>query len=360
MIRFRDPRINAGSISLKSYLLTFLFCNLLCGALVEIYSLLHANGYGEGHRETLTETLPIIFGIGGYILFASTLLFIAIIFWRRFFMIRKVEILSAAARKVSAGDYSVRIPPQRKDGKKDEFEVLYDDFNAMAEMLGKKTVLREDFLSNISHEFKTPLSIINNYITILQSGTLSRQEAELYMERIRLASVQLSSLIGDVLQISRLENGKAAVHKKHFDLSDQIVQTILSYDQVLTQKGIRLETDLGDGLMICSDEGLLGIVWSNLLSNAIKFTPDKGTIWIQAAACSGFVRVSVKDNGCGILENEQDRIFEKFYQADRSHSTKGNGLGLAMVKKIAELLECTIEIKSRPGEGSEFIMNIPC
>ena len=359
MRRPKDPRINASSISPKSYLFTFLFCNGLCAALVEIYTLLHASMSAFGQEETMAEAMAIALGIGGYVLFASTLLSMVILFWRRFVMLRKVEILNEAARKVSAGDYTVRIPPQRKDGKKDEFEVLYDDFNSMTERLGKKTVLREDFLSNISHEFKTPLSVINNYVTILQSGMLSEQESQEYMEKIRLASVQLSNLVGNILQISRLENWKVVVRRTSFDLSDLMARIILGFDQAMTEKKLHLETDLEEGLLLYSDEGLLGIVFSNLLSNAVKFTPGDGTIWISAAADGTSIRVSVRDSGCGISAEEKDRIFEKFYQADHSHSTKGNGLGLAMVKNILELLECGIDVQSEPGNGAEFILKIP-
>lgn len=359
MKRSGDPRINAGSISAGSYLLIFLFCNVICGVLLEIYARLHGDGMYPGHRETMEEAVHIALGVGVYILFASTLLFLVIILWRRFVMVRKVGILSDAARKVSAGDYSIRIPPQRRDGKKDEFEVLYEDFNTMTERLGKKAVLGEDFLSNISHEFKTPLSVINNYVTILQSGTLSPEESREYMERIRLASLQLSNMVGDILQISRLEKGKVAVQRTRFDLGDQLVQVILGFDQMLTEKNIEVEAELGEGILIDSDAGLLRIVWNNLLSNAVKFTPEGGMVRVAVFAEGDMVYVSVKDNGCGILPEDLDSIFEKFYQADHSHSTKGNGLGLAMVKNISDLLGCRVEVRSKPGAGAEFILGIP-
>ncbi len=260
---------------------------------------------------------------------------------------------------MAAGDYSVRIPPQRKDGKKDEMEVLYEDFNSMAQQLGEKKILREDFLSNVSHEFKTPLSVINNYVTILQSGTLSEAESREYLERVRLSSLQLSDMVGNILQISRLENGKITAKKEDYDLSEQLAETVLGFDRKLTENEIDLEADWDDEIGIFSDPGLLQIVWNNLLSNAVKFTPRGGSVRIAAERDGSGARVSFSDSGCGIAEQDINRIFEKFYQADSSRRTKGNGLGLAMVKEILDLLGCRIEIQSRIGQGSVFTIWIP-
>ncbi len=358
MKKSRDPRINASNITLRTYLSILLLCNVLLTTMLSLYTRLHEHT-GHGYHESLREWLPILLPIGGYVVAASFVLLGVVLLWRRHVMDHKILILSEAARKVAEGDYSVRIPPQRKDGKMDEFEVLYADFNTMAERLSGKTILREDFLSNVSHEFKTPLSVINSTITLLQSGTLSEEESREYMERVRLASTQLSDMVGGVLQISRMENGKVIPNEEEYDLSEQLIQTILNFDPQMAEKELNLETDLEPNLRIRSDAGLLQIVWNNLLSNAIKFTPEGGSIRVQAKKTEGEIRVSVSDTGCGISEGERTHIFEKFYQADSSHSTKGNGLGLAMVKNITSLLGCTVSVESEVGKGACFTVLLP-
>ena len=359
MKRERDPRINASSLSVKAYLLILLLCNMICAAMVQVYASIHTDGIGGNHRETLREAIPIMLVVAGYVVFASLLLSGLVVLIRYYIIHEKITVLNDAARRVAAGDYSVTIPPRRRDGKVDEFEALYMDFNSMTAQLARRAIMREGFLSNISHEFKKPLSVINNYITILQSDTLSPADQEAYLERVRAASAKLSDMVGNILQISRMENGKIAVERREYDLSEQLIQTVLSFDPKLSEKNIALELDCPEELRIVSDMGLLQIVWNNLLNNAVKFTPEGGTIKISAAAEAAAVQVCVEDNGCGIPEDELGRIFEKFYQADRSHSTAGNGLGLAMVKNIASLLACQIQVRSREGEGSEFIFTIP-
>ncbi len=355
----KDPRITAETMSIREYLLTLLICNMLSAVLVRIYSVVHDRATGTSHNETIQEILPLIAVVGIYVIVSSLILSFIFVMWRRSIMQSRMDILRDAARRVAGGDYSIRIPPQRRDGYKDEFEVLYEDFNTMADKLSGKTILREDFLSNISHEFRTPLSVINNYITILQTDTLTPEQRQTYMERIRVSSDKLSEMVGNVLQISRLENNKIIASRHPFDLSEQLVQTILDHDQELNEKNIELETDFKDGIIVCSDEGLLRLVWNNLLSNSIKFTDGCGLIRLSVREKKDKTEVSVQDTGCGISEEDQKRIFEKFYQADCSHATKGNGLGLALVKDICVLLECEIRVRSVPGKGSTFTVSIP-
>lgn len=358
-MKLRDPRINARSMSAKEYLLTLLVCNGLSAALIQIYATIHDGLLSSAPHQSIWQTPTLLLGVAGYVVFASVILSLIFVWWRRYILSCKIDVLSDAARRVTEGNYAVRIIPQRTDGRKDEFEVLYEDFNTMADQLEGKTILREDFLSNISHEFRTPLSVINNYITILQSDTLSEADRKMYMERIRLSSEQLSGMVGNVLQISRLENNKITAQYKTFDLSEQLVQTVLGFDQAMGEKRIELEADFDDGVMVHSDEGLLRLVWNNLMSNAVKFTPEGGTISVGIQQTDKDVRVTVRDNGCGISKEDQTRVFEKFYQADHSHSTQGNGLGLALVKNICGLLGCGIELTSKTGEGTFIAISIP-
>ena len=355
----RDERINARSMSSREYILTFLVCFVLSLSLLLIDQKLHAFFSLESRREFLTEMMPLFLFVGGYVLTASMILSLIFIGWRHLFLYRRIKILGDAARSLAAGDYAVRIPPQRKDGKKDEFEVLYEDFNEMAEKLEGKKILREDFLRGVSHEFRTPLSVISNYITILQSDTLPEEKRSEYLERIRLSSVQLSEMVGNVLQISRLENNRLKAVFCRFDLSEQLVMLILSYDQLLSEKSIELETDFEEGMFLYSDEKLLWTVWANLLSNAVKFTPEGGKISLHASVEEDGIKVTVEDNGCGIGQEDLPYIFEKFYQADVSHATRGNGLGLSLVKNILSLLGGRVEVSSKLSEGTTFVVFLP-
>ena len=359
MKKRKDPRINASNLSAKSYLVILLLCNIFCATLIKVYSSIHVHMGGVSHKETFLEAAPVALAVGGYVFLVSVVTSLIMVCWKRHIVRTKFGVLSEAARKVASGNYAVRIQPQRHDGRKDEFEVLYEDFNTMADYRERKTILREDFLSNISHEFKTPLSVINNYVTILQSGILSVEESDEYLERVRVTSGQLSDMVGDILLIGRLENGKILPEMKNYDLSEQLVQTILSFDHKLAEKNISLATEWKDSIQIHSDAGLLQIVWNNLVSNAIKFTPEHGQISVSITEKGKTFQVSVKDNGCGIPEKDLGRIFEKFYQADHAHATQGNGLGLAMVQSIVNLLDCRIFVNSKINEGTEFVLSFP-
>ncbi len=255
-------------------------------------------------------------------------------------------------------DFSVRLSSMRKDGKKDEFEVLFEDFNTMAEELSSTEMMKSDFIANVSHELTPPLAVIQNYATLLQSEYLPDEERRLYPKRISEASRRLSALVTNILQINRLENQKIKPALHPFNLSEALCRCILNYESELDEKEIELYIDLDQDLSLTSDENLLDMVWNNLLSNAVKFTPPRGKIRVMMQQEGDSATVKITDSGCGIDGKSIRRIFDKFYQADPSHATQGNGLGLTLTKRIIDLLEGEILAESMPGVSSAFTVKL--
>ena len=349
MKKKKDSRITARRTSLSQYVAYCAFLSVVGTGLILIYNDMLSNG---------ENVVLLVLASFTYLLLANVaFIYLAAYFRKRFFK-QPIERLSSAAQKVASGDFSVHIEPIRKDGKKDEFEVLFDDFNTMVEELRSVEMLKTDFVSNVSHEMKTPLAVIQNYSTMLQSDGLTNSERKEYCEKISEATKKMTELVTNVLQLSRLENQKISANKKTYSLSEQLCRCTLNFEQVLDEKEIELETDFDESIILNSDEQLLDIVFNNLLSNALKFTEGGGTVHITSKKENGLAVVSVADSGCGMTESEMKHIFEKFYQADTSHATQGNGLGLALTNRIINLLESEISVKSKTGQGSEFTVKI--
>ena len=271
---------------------------------------------------------------------------------------KPIQELRGAARRVAGGDFTVRILPQRGDGKRDEMEVLIEDFNTMVTELAANETLKSDFIANVSHEIKTPIAIIQNYAQMLESQHLTEQEKKEYIHTIVESSERLSGLVQNILRLNKMES-QAIVEKERFCLDEQLAECIIAFDEPFDEKELEVNINLDEGVYIVSDESLLSIVWNNLLSNAIKYTQEGGTIDISMKKYGeNGALVSVKDNGCGMSEEVVRRIFDKFYQGDTSHTSKGNGLGLAMVKRVVELLDAKISVESEPGKGSTFTVEL--
>lgn len=229
----------------------------------------------------------------------------------------------------------------------------------MAEELSSIEMLKSDFISSVSHELKTPLAQISNYASVLQSDGLSDKERKRYIEQIGESSRKLSVLVTNILQLNHLDNQKIQPKKERINISEQISECILGYDILLEEKDIQLDFDVSENLWVNADRELMDMVWNNLISNAIKFVDDQGEIRIYSQADETNIVVTISDNGCGMKEHEIAHIFDKFYQADTSRKTKGNGIGLSLVKRIIDLLKFTIEVESKPGVGSTFRISIP-
>ena len=266
--------------------------------------------------------------------------------------------ISAATKQVAAGDFTVRIEPIHDEGKEDYLDLMIHDLNAMIAELGSIETLKTDFISNVSHEIKTPISVIQNYARLLQSDGLTEETRQEYSAAISGAASRLSTLITNILKLNRLENQQIGLTGSSFDLSANLTECLLGFETVWEEKQIEIEPEIEDGVMIRSDPELLSIVWNNLLSNAFKFTEPGGTVGVSLKQEAGTAVVSVSDNGCGISPDEARHIFDKFYQGDTSRASQGNGLGLALVRRIIEMTGGEISMESGPGKGSVFTVKL--
>ena len=347
----KDNRVNASYISVKEYALYFLLLAAFSGFHMWIYNAMEHRGFFETNIRVAINMLGI------YVMVTAALSTSVIGLIRDRFFFRHIKKLSEAARDIARGNFSVRIAPRHKDGEKDLLDVMIDDFNTMAQELTSIETLKNDFVADVSHEIKTPLSVIQFYTTALQNDTIQPNERIEYTQTILEATQKLSTLVTNILKLNKLENQEIVSEAKSFDLSEQLRRCAISFADLMEQKSIRFEEDL-DEACVSYDENMLEIVWNNLLSNAIKFTSPGGTIIInlkiQDDSGQKFVIVSVKDTGCGMDEATKKRIFDKFFQGDMSHSKEGNGLGLALVKKTLDLLGGTVTADSTPGQGSNF------
>ncbi len=278
---------------------------------------------------------------------------------RRWYMVtRPVKRITAAAEKIMKGDLSVRIQPIRGASAQDGFNITIDYFNRMAKELSSIETLRTDFISNVSHELKTPLAIIQNYGTMLQQPGLPEEQRREYAKTVTDASRRLANLITNILKLNKLENQQIYPEREVFDLGEQLCECLLAFEDVWEEKSIELDTDIAEDVIIKSDRSLLSLVWNNLFSNALKFTPLEGCVSVRLKSSGDFAIVEVSDTGCGISPEVGRHIFEKFYQGDTSHATQGNGLGLALVKRVIDIVDGDISVNSEVGKGSVFTVTI--
>ena len=266
--------------------------------------------------------------------------------------------ISDATKQVAEGDFTVRIEPIHDEDKEDYLDLMIHDLNAMIAELGSIETLKTDFISNVSHEIKTPISVIQNYAQLLQADKLTEAERKDYSGAIYDAAQRLSMLITNILRLNRLENQQIRLAAEPFDLSEQLTGCLLGFETVWEEKQIDINPEIEDGVIISSDRELLSIVWNNLLSNAFKFTEPDGTVSVSLKSEEEAAVVCIADTGCGISPEAVRHIFDKFYQGDTSHASQGNGLGLALVKRIIDMTGGEISVKSVPGEGSTFIVKL--
>lgn len=272
---------------------------------------------------------------------------------------RPMRELSAATEQVAKGDFSVCLKPVRRFNKKDYVDHMFEDFNRMVEDLASIETMKNDFISNVSHEIKTPLAVIQNYITALQEDGLSDDKKRAYMETLFASTQRLTELVSNILKLSKLENQVIEVNVKPYNLSRQLSECILQYEVLLDKKQIEVEADIEEGVILEGDESIAELIWNNLLSNALKFTHAGGTIRIRQKTDDNGIYVEIQDTGCGMDEKTQKHLFDKFYQGDTSHATEGNGLGMALVKRSVEMLHGNIRIESQLGKGSSFQVEFP-
>ena len=287
-----------------------------------------------------------------------TLLFGTFDYIRRKLMVdRPVKIITDATEKIMQGDFSVRVPPMKGSGM-EGFNQIAMAINQMAEELSSVETLRTDFIANVSHEMKTPLAVMQNYGTLLQAPDLSDEKRIEYAKGITDGSRRMADMMTNILKLNRLENQQIYPQVSEFDLGEQLCECLLQYENVWEKANIEIETDIAEDVKVKADAELLGHVWNNLFSNAFKFTPSGGTVTVSLSATDHHAIVKVTDTGCGMTPEVGAHIFEKFYQGDTSHSVQGNGLGLALVKRVIDIMQGEIGVESAVGKGSTFTVRI--
>ena len=277
---------------------------------------------------------------------------------RKFTTERITKHITAAAKEIVKGDFGVRIAPVNNLYADDNYNVIIDCFNMMASELSSVETLRTDFIANVSHEMKTPLAVMQNYGTLLQSDGLSDEERVEYAKAITSSSRRLADMMTNILKLNRLENQRIYPEVERYDLGEQICECLLQFEDVWEDKAIEIDTDIEEGVSVCADRELLSLVWNNLFSNAFKFTGEGGTVSVSLRTVAAHAEVKVKDTGCGMSSDVGAHIFEKFYQGDTSHATEGNGLGLALVKRVVDIMRGEISVESAVGVGTEFTVRI--
>ena len=276
-----------------------------------------------------------------------------------YYMMNKIfsplEKLSSASKAVAKGDYGIQL---QYDGRVEEVDNTIRNFNFMVRELNSVETLRKDFISNASHEMKTPLSAITGYATLLQDPDCTQQEQQACLEKILFHTNKLNDLAYAILQLARVENQSVLPAPSAYRLDEQLREAIVALENQWRSKHTELILDMPE-VTFTGQRVLLLQVWQNLISNAIKFTEDGGAVAVTLEETADAVTVQIRDNGIGMDEETQAHIFEKFYQGDTSHRGEGHGLGLAFCREALDLCGYEIAVESRPGEGSCFTVLLP-
>lgn len=265
-----------------------------------------------------------------------------------------VVTLTGATKEVAKGNFDIQVEQHSED----EVGQLTRNFNRMTRELKSIEYLRKDFITNVSHEMKTPIASIQGFARLLQNGDLSPEEVQDYTGIIAAEAGRLSNLSSNILKLSKLENQEIVEKSAPFSLDEQLRKCILLLEHKWEKKDISYEIEL-DKINCPGDEELLEQVWLNLLDNAIKFSFEKGRIWVSLSLQGGQAVVQIRDEGKGMKDATRDRIFEKFFQGDQAHSLEGSGLGLSLVKRILELHGGKIFVESKMDEGTTFTVELP-
>ena len=339
----------------SSFLLFFLMVGFVVSCCMMLFLQVLSTKMGLRYTpENIAEAAKITF----LNVLIITALFKIVDYARRKIMVEKpVKIITEAAGKMMNGDFSVRVEQMHGAGM-EGFNQIGETINSMAEELSGVETLRTDFIANVSHEMKTPLAVMQNYATLLQAPELSEEKRIEYAKAIGDASRRLADMMTNILKLNRLENQQIYPNPTTFDLGEQLCQSLLQYESVWERKNIEIETDIADGVIVCADAELLSLVWNNLFSNAFKFTEEGGRVSLSLSAGQTYATVKVTDTGCGMSAEVGAHIFEKFYQGDTSHATQGNGLGLALVKRVVDIMQGEIGVESTIGVGTTFTVRI--
>ena len=297
-----------------------------------------------------------VFIIVGNIIFLAILFTIIDSIYHYVTVKRPMKRIRKELDKVVAGDFSVRIDYIKGPDSGNEIDDVITLLNDVIKELSGVETLRTDFIANVSHELKTPMAVMQNYGTLLQANELPDATRIEYGKAIAEQTRRLSSLVTNILKMNKLENQQIYPNTEVYDVTEQLCECMLEHEAVWEEKGIEIETDIQEELLVEADRELLSLVWNNLFSNALKFTETGGCVSLCTYADEDYVYVEVKDTGCGMSPETGANIFKKFYQGDTSHSTKGNGLGLALVKRVIDICKGEITVQSELGKGSTFVV----
>ena len=351
----KKPTFQGVLRELSSFLLLFLTVAFVVSCCMMLFLNVLSREMGLIYTsENITEAAKITFL---NVVIITVLFKIADFIRRRIMVDKPVKMISDTAEKIMNGDFSARVKLMRGSGM-EGFNQISESINAMAKELSSVETLRTDFIANVSHEMKTPLAVMQNYGTLLQSPDLPEEKRIEYAKAITDASRRLADMMTNILKLNRLENQQIYPNPTTFDLGEQLCVSLLQYESTWERRNIEIETDIAEGVLVSADSELLLLVWNNLFSNAFKFTDDGGKVMLTLTADEKYATVKVSDTGCGMSAEVGAHIFEKFYQGDTSHSTQGNGLGLALVKRVIDIMQGEIGVESAVGVGTTFTVKI--
>lgn len=331
----------------------WLFCAISCVAELFISLIL---GLGATYALNFIFDVSIDLSVSTLILIFTALTACIITLFINKSVLNPVRELSHAMSRVASGDFKVRLDT---DSRIEDIKEIYEHFNTMTSALDKTEMLQTDFISNVSHEFKTPINAIEGYAMLLQATGASAAEQSGYVDNILINTRRLSDLIGNILLLSRLDNQVLPESRTTFRLDEQIRQSILMLENQWEPKEIEFDVELEE-ISYYGSESMLSQVWNNLISNAVKFNPYAGLIRIEMKKADDQIICSVSDEGPGIAEEDRAYIFDKFFQSDSSHKQEGNGLGLALAKQIVGMYKGTITVENLPECGCCFTVTLPC
>ncbi len=352
----KKPKFKRVMRAINNYVVFFLIVAFVVSCCMMLFVTVLADTMGLVFtKDNIADAAKLTFGN----VILITVISATIDYIRRKRMVdRPVKQIMDALDKVMQGDFTVRIQPVKEFAGETGFNQIISAVNKMtAELAGTET-LRTDFIANVSHELKTPLAVMGNYATILQRPGITEEERNEYAKAISDSARRLAQLITNILKLNKLENQQIFPQTEEYDLGEQLCESLLQFEDIWEKKNLNIETEIEEDVRIRSDSELLSLVWNNLISNAVKFTPQGGTIGVSLKTEGNQVIVSVRDTGCGIKPEVGQHIFEKFYQGDTSRATQGNGLGLALVKRVVDILHGEISVQSVFGRGSTFTVRI--
>ena len=311
--------------------------------------------YYFANKNTNGNLPVVVISVLSVILVGALICTIADIVRRKNMVEKPVDKILEATERIASGDFKVKIEHSKDYAKFDEYDMIFDNINTMAAELSKNELLKNDFISNVSHEIKTPLSVIQTFAKALQNDKLSKDKKDEYLNGLINQTKKLSDLITNILKLNKLENQHIVPEIEEFDLAELVRISALSFENLIERKNLNLVCDI-DEISIKSSATLIEIALNNLISNAIKFTEVGGSITISLKEDNDEAIIKVSDTGCGISKDIGTKIFDKFYQGDTSHAAEGNGLGLALVKKVIDILGGTMSVESKVNLGSTFTL----